>query len=80
VPLEIANSVENGKYSYIKYLAGGVQLGGLGFNGADNPVYVNSAYNTSHTLLHKGNSNAVIFTEDSTTAPSDTTALWAHLD
>lgn len=33
-----------------------------------------------YTILDTGNSNAVIFTEDSTTAPTDTNALWAHLD
>lgn len=33
----------------------------------------------THTVLHTGNSAKVVFTEDSTTAPEDTTALWAHL-
>lgn len=38
---------------------------------------------TEHTgygkVLHTGNSNAVVFTEDDTTAPSNANALWAHL-
>ena len=36
--------------------------------------------NTDYTVLHTGNSNAIIFTEDADTAPSDANALWAHLD
>lgn len=33
----------------------------------------------NYGIHHDGNSNKIVFTEDDTTAPTDTTALWAHL-
>lgn len=47
-------------------------LGYFGFNGVQNPVYVDNSGN-SKSLHHDGNSAKVIISE---TAPSDTSALW----
>lgn len=77
-PLEI-NSKNDQTLSLMRFKKNGVSQGHIGFNGVDNPVFINGAGDMGRSLLHKGNSNAILFTESAAAAPSDTTALWAHL-
>lgn len=48
-------------------------LGYLGMYGVNTPKFVESDGETTHSLLHSGNSNAVI---SASSAPTDTAALW----
>jgi len=74
-PLYVKGASE---YSLIGFKnADGTEIGRLGYKGA-NPVYYTAAEGAK-TLHHDGNSNKIVFTASNTTAPADTTALWAHL-
>lgn len=74
IPLTLQGS----NVSYVKFTnSSGTQLGLLGAYTDGSPVYSDGS--TVNKLLHTGNSNKLVFTEDDTTAPADTTALWAHL-
>lgn len=73
-PLEIQSSEDT--ISAIRfYNVTGATLGFLGFNGADNPYfYTSQSLGRGYSLHHDGNSRKVMF---GTSAPSDTTVLWA---
>lgn len=77
-PFNVDNLNAGEILSLIGFYANSAQLGLLGFYGANNPVFYGTN-GTMNSLLHTGNSNKIVFTEDDTTAPADTTALWAHL-
>jgi hypothetical protein len=79
IPIYIENTQTNSNASYIGYRVNGTMLGRLGFSNVNKPVYVPSDGQSVHVLHHDGNSNKIVFTESDTTAPTDTTALWAHL-
>lgn len=72
-PIVLDNTSSN--TSLTGYSGTNGMLGYLGFNGADNPVYVNSAFNTVKSLHHDGNSAKVAI---QSSAPSDTSALWVY--
>lgn len=56
----------------LRFTHKGSVYGFLGFDGANDPVYADANGN-SKTLLHTGNSAPIV---KSTTAPSDTSAVW----
>lgn len=56
-----------------KYEGNGVILGYLGFGAVDSPIMYTADGKYSRSLLHTGNSAKTVI---SSTAPSDTTALW----
>lgn len=62
----------NADYCAIPFRSKGQLLGYLGLDGVDNPAFLTSI-GMSLPLLHAGNSNPIV---KSTTAPSDTTAIW----
>ena len=75
IPFGIKNA--NGDINMISFEGASGMLGYIGFNGADNLAYLKGGVGW-YSLLHSGNSNKIVFTEDTTTAPASD-ALWAHL-
>jgi hypothetical protein len=78
-PLGVKNTASaTGTIALIAFAGTVGKLGGLGFKNTNQPVFQYSEGGTED-ILHTGNSAKVAFTESDTEAPSDTTALWAHL-
>lgn len=72
VIMELESTHQN--FPLIGFFGTGGQLGNLGFNGVGNPCYAENN-GTARTLHHDGNSAKVVI---SSTAPSDTSALWVY--
>lgn len=68
----------SGNVALIAFNNSNSKLGGLGFNGQNNPIYQPSG-GGSYSLLHKGNSVAVAVTDDETTPPDiNSFGLWFY--
>ena len=67
------NNTGGGDYTWLQFLNGDTTLGYIGYN--KNKVPLVSIDGTPSTLLHTGNSAKVVV---SSTAPSDTSALWVY--
>lgn len=77
LPLKVKNSASDSCYT--RYSGKDGTLGFLGFSGTNTLFALNKDGGNLGEILHTGNSAKVLFTESDAAAPSDTTALWAHL-